>query len=160
MRGLVVILLGLVVAGCSGTAAPSSHPPQPPGNCLLPFVPAAFLAYPPTGTTGVATTNVTLDYGLSGVSGAHSGAPTWSVTLIASGVAALEGGAPAPIASPPPGSAPPPWPSTTIGYYASALPTLQPNTTYTVDLTITWVPPPTTNPCAASTSTIGTFTTG
>jgi hypothetical protein len=149
MRALVVILVGLAVAGCSGGATPA----PPAGVCNPPAAPEAFLADPPPNATGVAR-GVAVAFGMTPGTSA-----TTSIRVVSSSGTIVDGGTPGAIIGIPNGAAGPP--STWIGPYAlyvSQIGLLQPNTLYRVQFGVTFA---TSGPCAGTSwADLGSFTTG
>jgi hypothetical protein len=147
------VLLGFVaatvlVADCSGGGATGGRT-----VCNTVAVPAIMLAYPISGTTGVSPNIGSLI--VSGVAG--PGQTIVTVTAPSGVIAnATPSPAPSPLPSPLTTSAPAAGPSS---YSAVALPTLTPNTMYTITATYSVGSASATCPTSFPT-TLGSFTTG
>jgi hypothetical protein len=154
--GFAIVGVLAVAAGCGGGVSSPSVTATCPPPPLRPTPIPAWLAYPPNGSTNVATT-----IGEIIEKGADAPGQGLAVTVASSsGRVAL--GAPAVVPSPYPtpfATAPP-----TFGiiapYMAIPLPALAPSTTYTVDdVYMDWANNP--PKCSAQyTQHVGTFTTG
>jgi hypothetical protein len=153
---LLLCAVSLSVSGCGG-AHSNGFTDICAGKGAVPPAPFVFLDYPPSGSTNVAT-----NVGRLIETGADNGPNVYpTVTLNVSAPSGpLQLGAPAIAPSPFPTPFATPFPAYTGTYVAVALPTLSPNTTYTVTDTYMGFAdsPPT---CSAPvTQNVGTFATG
>ncbi len=158
-----ILLLATVLTvflGCAGSGTPNSgsSSDQSAGCGLPPTIPTpipVWLAYPPDGSTGITTTiGELIEVGVPAEVGLTLNVTTATGASVSLGTPVI---APSPYPTPF-ATEPPIWANRP--YYAVPLPTLSPNTTYTVSDSYTgWANNPPT--CSATyTQRAGAFTTG